>query len=105
MHLHRRFEPVAAADGRDLQVERSVAWMAALLDQVVGGLALRADLHELLVVVVVLPEVAAQAALSVVNGHQHGLLLSAPEERTKQSACRGSQIPCETGSRRAYGIG
>jgi hypothetical protein len=43
--------------------------VAALLDQVVGGLALRADLHKLLVLVVVLPEVAAQAALAVVNGH------------------------------------
>jgi hypothetical protein len=69
MQLHRRLKPVAAADGGDFPIQRRMPGVAALLDQVVGGLALRADLHKLLVLVVVLPEVAAQAALAVVNGH------------------------------------
>src|SRR5689334_22019678 len=84
MHLHRRLEAVAAADRGDLQVQRRMTRVAAVFDQVVWGLALRADLDELLVLVVGLAEMGTQATLSVVNGHEHRVLLSSPGERTKQ---------------------
>ena len=90
--LERRLEAVAAADGGDLEVQRRVAGVPALVDHVVGRLLLRPHLHELLVVGVVLAEMAAQAALAFVNLHHHGgsPFAGPPGQHAKQSACRAN---------------
>jgi hypothetical protein len=62
-----RFEPIAAADRRDDQVQRRMFGMPALFDEVVGGLVAGADFDELLIAGVVLTEMSTQAALSVVD--------------------------------------
>jgi hypothetical protein len=72
--VHRRRETGAAADGGNHQVQSSIIRVAAVLHEVLGGLLARADVHELLAVVlvgVVFAEVGTQPALSVVN-LQHG---------------------------------
>lgn len=63
----RRRETVAAADGRDLEVEWRVARVPAVVHEIFGRLLVRADLHESFVVAVRLPEVGAQATLSFMN--------------------------------------
>jgi hypothetical protein len=68
-------EAFAAADGRDHQVQRGVLRVSALLDEVLRRLVGNANLYELLVLRVVLAEVGAQAALTVVY-LKHFLLLS-----------------------------
>ena len=62
MHLQRRLEAVATADRRHFQVQRRVPRVAALLDHVLGGLLFHPDLHQLLLISVVFPEVAAKPA-------------------------------------------
>src|SRR5215203_5686312 len=46
-------------------MERGVCWMTAILDQILGSLMLQANLDDLRVLRVVLAEVGAQAALSI----------------------------------------
>jgi hypothetical protein len=112
MDFHCRLEPVAAAGGGDAEVERGVAGVAALIDQVLGRFLLRADLDELLVGLMVFAEMGAKPALTLVN-LQHGrLLFSAAEDvaapRNKPAISRStsmyitrvrSQIRCHCGRR------
>jgi hypothetical protein len=61
-------EALAAADGGDDQVQGRVAGVAALFDQILGGLAGDADLVEAgLLLRLVLTEVGAETALAVVD--------------------------------------
>jgi hypothetical protein len=76
MYLVRRLEPVAPADGGDDEVQGGVLRVAALFDEVLRGLLRDADLNELLLGRVVLAEVGAQSALSVVNLEHDVALLS-----------------------------
>ena len=70
---HRRLEPVAPAGRRDLQVQGRQLRVLALLDQRLGGRVAGPDLGQLGVGRVVLAEVAAQPALSVLHC-DHGVL-------------------------------
>jgi hypothetical protein len=79
MHRHRGRETFAPADGRYHQVQGGVLGMSALFDQIFGRLFAGADLNELgLIIVLVLAEVGAQAALAFVYVlHDHSFRLSA----------------------------
>jgi hypothetical protein len=65
------FEPVAAADGGDHQVQRGVLGVPAFFDQIFGGLVRGSDLDELRFWGVVFAEVGANATLSLVYVLHH----------------------------------
>jgi hypothetical protein len=66
MDLHCRLESVTAADRRHAQVQRGVARVAAVIDDVFRRLVLESDLYELLAVGVVFAVMGAEAALAFV---------------------------------------
>jgi predicted NBD/HSP70 family sugar kinase len=71
----RGLEAVAAADRGDPKVECGVARVAALVEQGLGRLVLLADLQQLLIGGVLLTEVSAEPALTVLNLLHPNLLI------------------------------
>ena len=63
----RRFETVAAAYRRYLQVQRRVPRVAAFIEQIFRRLRHLPYLQELSIVIVMLSEVTAKSALPVMN--------------------------------------
>ena len=76
LHRRRGFETVAAAEGRDFQVEGRVSGVVALVDHVLGGFVGGADLDDLLGSGVHFAEMDAQPALSVMDFVQEYLRFS-----------------------------
>jgi hypothetical protein len=75
-------EAFAATDGRDLEVQRGVAGVAALVHQLLGPFARHAYLDQLLVTTMRFSKVAAESALSLFDF----LHVGAPVEFRGQSA-------------------
>jgi hypothetical protein len=91
------FEPLAAADRGDHQVQRGVLRVAALFDQVVRGLMRRADLNQLLwllgLLTHVFAEVGTEPALPVVYV-KHFHRFSPFVERGERCTCRAEVAGC-----------
>jgi hypothetical protein len=67
LHHDRALEAVAPADGRDLEIQRRVPRVTALVHEHFGRLVLPADRDELFGAWVGFTEVNAEAALSVLK--------------------------------------
>src|SRR5215469_12948983 len=65
--LCRRHKPVTAGDGRHLQVKRGMTWMTALIQQGLARLLAAEDRHQRRRLLVVLSEVTAEPALTVMK--------------------------------------
>src|SRR4051812_14149063 len=62
-----RLEAVASADRRDLQMERRMTRVSALVDEILGSIMADPDLNQLLTIGMRLPEVGAEPALPVLD--------------------------------------